>query len=313
MEIPVPILRRDAVLAGFTDDELRGAGWRRVHRGLYVESADAVGLTVEQRHHVLTRAVVAAATSAVTVTHVSAAIVHGLPVWRIPLARVHLSRNRRTGGRVRRRSVLHSMPIAIDEWVMVDDLPVTTVARTVVDLARTVPFEQAVVVGDAALRLGTTTRDELCEQVERAKGRTGRPQASRVVEFLDGRAESPGESRSRVAMRELKVPSPELQARILTPTKSVVARVDFLFPDLGVIGEFDGEIKYRSELRGTLNPEDVVIAEKNREDALRRLGWTVVRWTWRDLDTPHTWLPHLAAEIARNTPTLGTYLPTPRT
>ncbi|MFD6158064.1 hypothetical protein ACFWF7_10695 [Nocardia sp. NPDC060256] len=301
-------------MAGFTDHELQGRGWRRVHRGLYVESAEAVGLTVEQRHCVLARAVVAAAESSVVVTHVSAAIVHGLPVWKIPLARVHLGRNRRAGGRVRRRSVVHSMPIAPDEWELVDELPVTTVARTVVDLARTVPFEQAVVVGDAALRLGKTTRDELCEQLERAKGRTGRPQASRVVEFLDGRAESPGESRSRVAMCQLKLPAPELQARILTPTKSLVARVDFLFPEHGVIGEFDGEIKYRGELRGTLNPEDVVIAEKVREDALRRLGWTVARWTWRDLDTPTAWLPHLAtaAETARNTTRLGTHLPTAR-
>ncbi|GAA1582718.1 hypothetical protein GCM10009764_02130 [Nocardia ninae] len=314
MDIPAAILRRDAILAGFTDNELRGPSWQQVHRGLYMESADAVGLTEEQRHRVLTRGVFAAARSTVVVTHVSAAIAHGLPVWHIPLTPVHLSRDRSAGGRIRRRAVVHSMPIAPDECTLIDDLPVTTVARTVVDLARSVPFEQAVVVGDAALRLGKTTRDELFEQIARAKGRTGRPQASRVVQFLDGRTENPGESRSRVAMRTSNLPSPELQARILTPSNSQVARVDFLFPDLGVIGEFDGAIKYRAELRGTLTHEDVVIAEKIREDALRHLGWTVTRWTWRNLDHPHTWLKQLsaAADIARNTTRLGTWLPTNR-
>ena len=62
-------------------------------------------------------------------------------------------------------------------------------------------------------------------------------------------------------------------------------RVDFAWPDVGVVGEFDGRIKYGRQLAGS-DPHGVVFAEKLREDALRRAGWTVVRWTWADLKSP---------------------------
>lgn len=85
-----------------------------------------------------------------------------------------------------------------------------------------------------------------------------------------------------------------------------MARVDFLFSELGVVGEFDGLVKYRSAFRGTQAVEEVVIAEEAREDELRALGWLVVRWTWRELGTPN-WLSRLAhaAEIARRGRRIG--------
>ncbi|MEV0295712.1 hypothetical protein [Nocardia sp. NPDC050710] len=314
MDRPVPISRGDALVAGFTDRELHGAAWRRVRRGSYIEAEGAAELTAEERHLVLTNAVVQASSPDATVSHVSASIAHGLTMWGVPLSRVHLARDRSTGGRATRQVVLHSMRIDADEIVRVGDLSVTSVARTVIDLARTVPFEQAVVAGDSALRLGKATRAELAEQLARSVGRPGVPAARRVVDFLDGRSESAGESRSRVAMRAVRLPAPELQAHILTPDHQEVARVDFLFPELGVIGEFDGLVKYRAALRGTRSPEDVVIAEKAREDALRALGWIVIRWTWRELETPHEWLTRLtrAAQIAHPTTRIGTWIPAPR-
>jgi hypothetical protein len=209
--------------------------------------------------------------------------------------------------------MMHAASIEPDEVVQIGDLRVTTVARTIADLARTVPFEQAVVVGDGALRLGHTSRAELAEQLLRANGRPGCPAARRVIDFLDGRAESPGESRSRVVLCTAGLPTPELQPTILDVNGGFVARVDFLFPALGVIGEFDGMIKYRNNSRPGW-PESIVIAEKLREDALRALGWAVVRWTWPDLDTPDRWLTRLAqaAAFAHRIRRAGTWRPTER-
>ncbi|WP_433631067.1 hypothetical protein [Nocardia sp. CA-120079] len=267
-------------------------------------------MSTAQRHLVLTGAVAAGSSSAAVVSHVSAAVVHGLPVWSIPLARAHLTRNRRTGARTGRRVMMHAASIESDEVVQIGDLRVTTVGRTIVDLARTVPFEQAVVVGDAALRLGRTGRAELAEQLVRANGWPGCPAARRVVDFLDGRAESPGESRSRVVLRTAGLPVPELQSTVLDSDGGFVARVDFLFPTLGVIGEFDGMVRYRRNFRHG-SPESTVVAEKLREDALRVLGWAVVRWTWPDLDTPDRLLTRLtrAAAFAHRTPRSGTWHP----
>ncbi|MFD6154984.1 hypothetical protein ACFWF7_17120 [Nocardia sp. NPDC060256] len=307
MDLPVPIARRDALAGGFTDRELHGVAWQRVRRGSYVTAASGQAVSAEHQHLMLTHAVAGASSAEAVVSHVSAAIVHELSCWALSLGRVHLTRARRSGGRVTRQVALHSMRIDPDEIVRVGGLRVTSVARTVIDLARSVPFEQAVVVGDHALHSGKTTRDELLAELARSAGRPGNPAARRVVAFLDGRSESVGESRSRVALRAAHFPEPTLQAQITTATGKIVARVDFLFPELGVIGEFDGLVKYRGARVGDRPPEDVVIAEKAREDTLRALGWLVVRWTWRDLDSPHNWFARLtrAAEIGRRTERTG--------
>ncbi|WP_433202283.1 hypothetical protein ACQP1G_11935 [Nocardia sp. CA-107356] len=310
MDLPKTISRQAALRAGFAGRELGGRAWQRVCRGQYVNACDVGELNAAQRHLILTRAVAAGASSAAVVSHVSAAIVHGLPEWFIPLTRVHLTRNRRTGARIGPRIVVHAALTEPDEVVPIGELRVTTVARTIIDLARTVPFEQAVVVGDAALRLGRTSRAELADQLMRATGRPGCPAARRVIEFLDGRSESPGESRSRVVLHTAGFPAPELQPTIVGAAGEFVARVDFLFPALGVIGEFDGMVEYRDGAHRSA--ESVVIADQIREDALRALGWMVVRWIWSDLDNPERWLTRLtrAADIAHHTHRAGTWLPT---
>ena len=60
----------------------------------------------------------------------------------------------------------------------------------------------------------------------------------------------------------------------------LIGYVDMAWPDLMVIGEADGLLKYQDRAD--------LIAEKLREDRLRALGWIVVRWTWDEvLRTPH--------------------------
>lgn len=39
--------------------------------------------------------------------------------------------------------------------------------------------------------------------------------------------------------------------------------------------------------------------EKRREDRLRRLGWTVLRFTWSDLDKPRMILAQVRAAVAQ--------------
>jgi hypothetical protein len=68
---------------------------------------------------------------------------------------------------------------------------VTTLARTVFDLLRTLTMERSVPVGDAALRLGATL-EELAEVAGRWIGWRGMLQARWAMSFLDARSESPG-------------------------------------------------------------------------------------------------------------------------
>ncbi len=237
-----------------------------------------------------------------------------MPLWAVALGRVHLTRNRTNGGRVGTKVIVHSAQLEPDEITVVNGIRVTTPPRTVIDLARTEPFEQAVAIGDSALHQGLTTAAELREHLHRAKRRPGCKAAAKVVDFLDGRSESVGESRSRVAFYRGGLPAPELQASVFTDDGELVARVDFLFEELGVICEFDGMVKYQNELRGRRTPEEVVIAEKIREDRLRALGWIVVRFTWEDLDNPERLIARIqsAARAAQRAQRVGSWIPTPR-
>ena len=79
---------------------------------------------------------------------------------------------------------------------MVDGMPATSVARTVVDVARRMPFEAAVAVADAALRSAgkseaaiAACRAQLEAATRRAKGWPGVPAARQVLAFANGRSE----------------------------------------------------------------------------------------------------------------------------
>ena len=65
-----------------------------------------------------------------------------------------------------------------------------------------------------------------------------------MVELLDLRSESAGESMSRVRLIEEGLPRPELQYEIFGPGGGLLARVDFYWDEHKTVGEFDGKIKY---------------------------------------------------------------------
>ncbi len=256
----------------------------RVRRGAYAAvSSTAHDLT--SRHRQLIEATVRQSHDGAVVSHVSAAVMHRLPLWSTDLERVHLTRDRRGGGRQRRYVVVHGHPLEAHDVVLVDDLQTTSLARTVVDLSCCLPADRAIALGDAALRSGLE-RCDLDEQLARAGRRTGIGRARRVIGLLDPRSESPGESRSRLLFIDHRVPAPELQFTVLDRDARLIGRSDFGWPELRTLGEFDGRIKYGRSLHPGRDIEDVLFAEKRREDAMRELGWQMVRWTWSDLAEP---------------------------
>ncbi len=311
MNLPNPITRRAALAAGITDELLAGRKWRRITRGFYVPASDFDALSPTHKHLVLARAVQAATDG--VISHVSAAVALGLPVWDLPIGRIHMTRNQSRGSRTRGYVVVHAGPFAPDETATVDGLRVTSGARTVVDIARTAPIGSAVAVGDAALRARLTTRAELDDGLIRAAHRAGTPRARHALELLDGRSESVGETRSRLALVGDGLPTPEPQASVFDDDNRFVARVDLLFADLGVIAEFDRKIKYGKDIRGDKSMDQVLWEEKRREDRLRALGWIVVRITWDELaDPPRLRRKIRAAAAAARGVRLGSWQPSPK-
>jgi hypothetical protein len=192
---------------------------------------------VELRHRQLIAATLPLVGPEAVLSHDSAAILHGLPVWVDSLHRVHIThRCRRSGGHRARHLHQHPGPLTDIEIVVLDGWPTTSLVRTVADLARTVALDRAVAFADAGLRLGLPRR-QLDQEVERAGRRHGIGQLRFVAGFADGRAESPGESFSRLSIHQVGLPPPEPQYQVIDPmTGLVVARCDFGWEEHRTVG-----------------------------------------------------------------------------
>lgn len=270
---------------GLTTEELtrlqRSGDLTRIRRGAYSHDPGQ-GLRREDHHRRLVLATAPQLLDGSVVSHGSAAVLHRLPVWAPAIKKVHVTCSR--SGQGKRRGVVHvhGAPLSATDLVVVDGVVVTSLARTVLDLGRTRPMEQAVAAGDAALRMGLShaTLGFGLLGMERWPGVRA---ARRAVDFLDARSESPGESVSRVRMHLDGLPAPELQQDILGPDGKVIARVDFLWREQQLVGEFDGLVKYGRLLKPGQQTQDVVVDEKIREDRIRDEDHGVVRWIWPDL------------------------------
>jgi predicted transcriptional regulator of viral defense system len=185
--------------------------------------------------------------------------------------------------------VFHASDLPPGHVTRLYNLPVTTTARTVVDLARTLPFMDAVVVADSALKEEKATKPELHQVLKECAGWPGVKQAREVVDFADERAESPLESAARVVFGQSGLEPPELQATIHGP--DFAFRVDFLWPGQKVIAEADGLVKY--------NDRQDLLAEHERDHLLRAAGYTVVHFTWRELfQTPEAVIARIRQALA---------------
>lgn len=184
------------------------------------------------------------------------------------------------GGAGRRRRPFHRPALHLDDQGLMAESLIHVLGDTV---PRMTAVESAVVLDAArsSARCGPAISQR---EVEEAMLPWASDAAMRRWEnawqLADPGAESAGESVSRILMLEAGFQVPETQKEIRMPDGRLV-RVDFFWPEVGLIGEFDGMEKYsRSRDFSGLTPARVVEEEKVREDELRALGHRVVRWTW---------------------------------
>ena len=280
------------VHSAFDDTAVRRAHSRgtlvRLAPGRYVRSDVWLPLDPAEREILRIIAVVSCLRTPVVVSHSSAASLWSLPRLGSPTSRVHVIDQRldsATGGTFVLR---HAAVLAATELERVHGTTVTSPVRTAVDLALSASHRQAVTALDHGLRTGLFTPADLAAGLQAHPAIQRRRKAQRALDFADGRANRPGESLSRVVMAEHGFHAPELQHPFRRETGER-AEVDFWWPSVGVVGEFDGEVKYRDrEMRGGRSIEQVVIDEKNRENWIRALPEVhgFVRWSWQDATAP---------------------------
>lgn len=285
---------------------VRAGQWQRVRRGAYV---DRGYLDPKAGRHALARRSALAHVAAVmaserargadgsVLSHESAALVWGLRLWRLP-AEVHLITQQTRGGDAAADVARHRMDVAPEDVTERGGVRVTSLERTVVDLARGRRVPQGLVVADDALRHGADPA-AMATLVDAQLGRRGVQRARTVLDLADGLAESPWETLTRLHVLAAGLPAPELQ--IVVATRLGEFRADMGWRDWRVLIEFDGLVKY-TDLSGG-DPGRVVFEEKRRHDALVEAGWRILRLTredFRDVAALHRRLVALAPPSARH-------------
>ncbi|SDS29346.1 Transcriptional regulator, AbiEi antitoxin, Type IV TA system [Friedmanniella luteola] len=141
---PEPLLRPALRDRGYTAAEverlLREGRLVRLRRGAYAWPGGEQ--SPEQAHALLVAAGWAQLRAPGTVSHVSAAALHGLPVWAGQLQRVHLTRPRTGGGKARTLLRVHASELPATDIVVVDGMATTSLARTVANLGRSLPLSR---------------------------------------------------------------------------------------------------------------------------------------------------------------------------
>jgi predicted transcriptional regulator of viral defense system len=269
----------------------------QVRRGVYAtEKAIASTKDNPARAHGLRAAAVRAATGGDAVaSHQSAALIHGLDLLkRPPEGTLTLTRTPTRRARTRETAgvIFRAAELPREHVTRANGTAVTTVARTVIDLARTLSYLEAVVVADSALRAGTS-KEELMGVVDACQRWPGMDQARRVIAFANGLAESVLESCARVAFDSSGLDAPQLQVTVRGP--GFIFRADFLWAEHQTIVEADGLTKYSSK-------EDL-LAQLRRDRLLRDAGYKVVHFTWRELfETPEVVIARIRRAFAAPTP-----------
>jgi hypothetical protein len=311
--LPQPFTREVATSAGVSrhqiQRELDRGVLTAVHRGLYAVTDDWNATPPWRRHPGLARAAWREHPDTV-VSHLSAAALLELrlPPTGLGVA-VLTTADRSTTARHPWIDLRHGR-LPERHVTTVDDLPVTTPARTLVDCFRSLRLPEAVAVADHAIDSGRCSAADI---VAARREERRWPWVTRVDEGLplvDPRRESWFESTSAVTLCQWGVPLGIPQVDVHTPDGDFVARVDVSWPGTGVVGEADGRGKFLGDEQLGLSdhPEAVarrLLSSHDRAESLRSLRLQVVRWhpeevRTRPLAVARRW--HIAVARSRAEP-----------
>jgi hypothetical protein len=285
------VLRRHLLEAGYTDRAIaqmvKGGELIRLRHGAFTDGSTWARLDTDGRHALVARAVVAQARTDVVISHVSGLPFYGAPTWGLDLDTVHVTRRDGKAGRCEAGVDQHCGAVEEGDVTERDGLPIMHPTRLALETTMIAGQEAAFCIVSHLLHAGHTSMDALTRRHESMELWPGSLGAAVVMRLADHRFESIGECRTYYLCFRHQLPMPEIQYEIRDESGRVVARVDFAWPELGVFLEFDGKVKYEALLRDGQRASDVVVAEKRREDLIRRLtGWRCIRITWDDLAHP---------------------------
>ncbi|WP_297597642.1 hypothetical protein [Mycobacterium sp.] len=254
-----PFRGTDALAAGVITRHRLRTEFEMVHRNVYLRRG--------QRLTPVTRAVAAWLWSerTATVAGLSAAALHRtgwIDDW-LPAELNRLSRNKARG------IILHSDTLEDDETTVCDGMSLTTPARTAFDLGRRKGLTTAVIRVDALMHATDVKTADVELLADRHRGARGLVQLRRVLTMVDGGAESPYETKTRLLLVGSRLPRPQTQIEVLNEWGAVLARIDMGWEEWKVGVEFDGAHHWTDPARRTRDIDQLAELEAR--------GWTIVR------------------------------------
>lgn len=267
------ISRAEMFAAGVSRAEIDWACRRgslvRDQRGLY--AVTGVSATELRRARAAVQSVGLAAQA--VASHDTAAHLLGIDTVRTQaFAHVTVPRDAR---RPQRTSLwLHAHDLSADDVTLVDGIPTTTVARTLLDLLLRTDRLTAIWACESALRAGLLSPNELGLILERGSRRRGIKRARRRYQLIDACSESPLETGVRLVFEDFQLPAPRLQIPILRPDGSVIYRIDLGYEQHKVGVECDG--------RAVHEQPAALFADRERQNMVLTAGWRLLRFTWSD-------------------------------
>ena len=177
----------------------------------------------------------------------------------------------------------HRVIAAEEEVESVDGIRISTRPRTWLDMARLLPLDYLVCMGDELIRVPRqalegrdtpfATLEELRALVERHPNLQGVVRARQALELMRVGADSPPESLLRLAMLDAGIPEPELQLR-LRSDDPFSPSADLGFRHRRVAIQYDG---------GHHLAEAQTLSDRRRNKAFEAAGWTVLVFRKDDL------------------------------
>jgi very-short-patch-repair endonuclease len=239
------------------------AGWLyRMHRGVY-----AVGHPGLSRHGGWMAAVLSGGHGA-ALSHRSAAALWGIGHdGRVPSITIPGTKRVGTAG-----LEVHAGLLRSDEIVIFDDIPVTSVGRTLLDLAEILTVEQLVPIIDNATNSRRLGRNTMSSVINAAPGRRGRKTLKRALLMTRPEDVLTRSELERRALRLVGRPAPEMNVRLHG------YEVDMLWRGERLVVELDGSAYH--------DPEH----DTRKTNNLMARGWTVLRFTWRQVVNDQTWV-----------------------
>ncbi len=266
------ITRAQALALGFTDRQisarLRSGSWTQLRRGVYRNAL--FQQSAEMHVHALTLG------GRGYVSHRHAARLHRLDPVLMRSSEITVGRN--IHDHYPGVIVHQSTQVRETDIQYIDSFPVSTVERTIMDVAAVEHrLWKVLALIDSAREQGKTDpeRLELCLERHAKRGRDGTAAFRRALKLIarDERpAASPFSRDVAGSLHARGLPYPKLEEEIRASTGELIARVDLSF-DVAVLMFLDG-FRYHGQRRRQTN------RDRRQRQVLRSMGFTVLEFTY---------------------------------